>query len=90
MTVTKMIRRTRVEDNARVLLERYQRSRVTYYGPAHKYSGAERQAYANWRTAWLVECLAHLPDWAYKSDPHVVTARTDVSRHDPTPPVSRL
>ena len=43
-----------IERNARGFIDAYQRRRQ----PA-----AITQGYCNWRTAWLIECMSHLPQW---------------------------
>lgn len=43
-----------VERNARVFLRAYQSRAMQVY------RGGNTQAYNNWRTAWLQECLSHI------------------------------
>lgn len=49
---------------AEALLLAYQERHVRSAARMSRYlSDASLQAYMNWRTAWLVECLNHMPSW---------------------------
>lgn len=48
--------------NARAFLARYHANMPQTAG----YCGKDAQAYQNWRAAWMIECLEHLPTWSYK------------------------
>lgn len=51
-----------VRGNAIEFLNAYQRRHARML--SRRPSGGMSQAYWNWRSAWLTECLRHCADWA--------------------------
>ena len=62
-------------DNAVAILRRYQKKQCRPHGNKVG-SGAEIQAYWNWRTAWLTECLRRMRPWGKENSPSDNLTRT--------------
>lgn len=65
-----------MQENAKAFLFAYQERMPAHVG----YRGGNAQSYHNWRTGWLVACLAHLPDYGYKGE-HLATPVIEAKRY---------